>query len=97
VHEVVLGRTPSTEQTHRYWAAERNGLVIGALTAVADEGWELRDLAVLPQYDAIEIGSALLRHAEAELEGPLWSATPQIPEVFRTWQDDGTGVLRWPG
>jgi len=97
VHEVVLGQAPIAEKTRRYWAAERNGLVIGALTAIEGDPWELRELAILPQYDAHEIGAALLRHAEAELGGPLWTATPALPEIYRGWSDDGDGVLRWPG
>jgi len=95
VHEVVLGLAPVADEARRYWAAERNGLVIGALTAVAGDGWELRELAVLPQYDAREVGTALLRHAETELGGPLWTASPDLPEIYRGWQDDGDGVLRW--
>ncbi len=79
VHEAVLGTKPTEDKTRRYWAAERNGMVIGALTAVASDGWEIRELAVLPQYDANEVGTALVRHAHAELDGRIWSSSADLP------------------
>lgn len=71
VHEVVLGSAPADEGTRRYWAAERNGMVIGAVTAISDAGtWRLDDLAVLPGYDADAIGQALRAAAGTELGLP---------------------------
>jgi len=72
VYEVVLNSKPLADGTRRYWAAERNGMVIGALTGVlGEDGVEIRDLAVLEQYDHREVGTALVKHVHAQLPGQI--------------------------
>lgn len=70
-----------TAPTTRHWAAERSGIVVGVVTVVAaplpldmaePPRWQLRGLAVLPEYRGSGLGSALLRTTHTEVGEPLW-------------------------
>ena len=70
----------------RHWAAERLGIVIGVVSVMSTpdkaQKWQLRGMAVLPQYRGQGLGDALLQAVQHEVHEPMWCNARTSAEGF---------------
>lgn len=65
----------------RHWVATHDGRVVGVVTVLRrdepDAGetaprWQLRGMAVLPEWQGSGVGAALLDQTHREVDAPMW-------------------------
>lgn len=76
----------------RHWVADRGGLVVGVVTVLradmsdGDARWQLRGMAVLPEYRGSGLGAALLSATHVDVAAPMWCNARQAVVPFYTRQ-----------
>lgn len=87
-----------TDPDTRHFAARHDGRIVGVATVLrkpcpdGDPQWQLRGMAVAPEWQGQRIGARLLAALEAEIGEPLWcNARSTAVEFYRKagWREVG--------